>query len=62
MTHVACYKPHVDILLVDFLPVELLSETLSVGFVILDLDIVDVNAVGHTICRTYYVCRLDLNL
>ena len=45
-----------------FLQNQLLSETFGVGFIILDLDIVDVNAVGQIICRTYYVCRLDLNL
>ena len=35
---------------------------MGVDFIILDLDIVDVNAVDPIICRTYYVCRLDLNL
>ena len=54
ITCVASYM-HVDLL------VEL-SETFGIGLIILDLEIVDVNAVGHIICRTYYVCRLDLNL
>ena len=36
--------------------------TFGVGCIILDLDIVDADTVGLIICRTYYVCRLDLNL
>ena len=47
-------------------------DILSAGIIIVDLDIVGQNPVGlndveandvDTIpCRTYYVCRLDLNL
>ena len=54
ITCVASYM-HIDLL------VEL-SETFDIGLIILDLEIVDVNAVGHIICRSYYVGSLDLNL
>ena len=49
----------VDLLHLDLFPVELIT----VGdLIILDLDIVDVKAVDTIICRTYFVCRLDLFL